>query len=44
METPVVFEAMFDRLPNMRLDPKAGPVAITGMTFRAPTKLPVQFR
>jgi cytochrome P450 len=43
METTVALEAIFDRLPKLRLDPDAGPVAITGMTFRAPTKLPVLF-
>jgi cytochrome P450 len=43
METTVALEALFDRLPNLRLDPAAGPVAITGYTFRAPTQLPVVF-
>jgi len=43
METTVALEALFDRLPNLRLDPDAGPVVITGATFRAPTKLPVLF-
>jgi cytochrome P450 len=43
METTVALEALFDRLPNLRLDPEAGPVAITGATFRAPTRLPVLF-
>jgi cytochrome P450 len=43
METTVALKALFDRLPNLRLDPDAGPVAITGITFRAPTHLPVLF-
>jgi cytochrome P450 len=43
METTVALEALFDRLPNLRLDPEAGRVVITGATFRAPTKLPVVF-
>jgi len=43
METTVALEAVFDRLPNVRLDPDAGPVSITGVTFRAPTTLPVVF-
>jgi cytochrome P450 len=43
METTVALEAIFDRLPNLRLDEGAGPVAITGITFRAPTHLPVLF-
>jgi cytochrome P450 len=43
METTVALEALFDRLPNLRLDPAAGPVSITGVTFRAPTQLPVVF-
>ena len=43
METTVALEALFDRLPNLRLDPDAGQVVITGATFRAPTQLPVLF-
>jgi cytochrome P450 len=43
METTVALEALFDRLPNLRLDPDAGEVVITGATFRAPTRLPVLF-
>ena len=43
METTVALEAVFDRLPNLRLDPDAGPVSITGLTFRAPMTLPVVF-
>jgi cytochrome P450 len=43
METTVALESVFDRLPNLRLDPAAGDVSITGVTFRAPTRLPVLF-
>jgi cytochrome P450 len=43
METRVVVERQFDRLPNLRLDPDAAPPVITGMTFRAPIRLDVAF-
>src|SRR5215216_570614 len=43
METRVVLERLFDRLPNLRLDPAADAPHITGMTFRAPPALPVLF-
>ena len=43
METRVVLERVFDRLPNIRLDPSAEDVEITGMTFRTPQRLPVVF-
>jgi cytochrome P450 len=43
METRVVLERIFDRLPNLRLDPAADAPHITGMTFRAPPALPVLF-
>jgi cytochrome P450 len=43
METTVAIESVFDRLPELRLDPDAGDVSITGVTFRAPTRLPVRF-
>jgi cytochrome P450 len=43
METRVLLERTFDRLPNLRLDPRAEAPHITGMTFRAPTALPVLF-
>jgi hypothetical protein len=39
----VAFTRIFDRLPELRLDPDAEPAHITGMTFRAPTALPVLF-
>ena len=43
METRIVLERIFDRLPNLRLDPAADAPQITGMTFRAPPALPVLF-
>ena len=41
METRTVLNAIFDRLPNVRLDPDAPPPYISGMTFRAPPRLDV---
>jgi cytochrome P450 len=41
METRVLFEQLFARLPNLRLDPDGTLGPITGLTFRAPTALPV---
>lgn len=41
METRAVLRRIFERLPNVRLDPDAPPPTITGMTFRAPASLPV---
>jgi cytochrome P450 len=43
METRVLLERLFTRLPNLRLDPDADAPHITGMTFRAPPALPVLF-
>ncbi len=43
METVVALDALLDRLPNLRLDPSAQDVHITGLTFRAPRALPVLF-
>jgi cytochrome P450 len=43
METRVVVDAVLDRLPNVRLDPAAEDVHVTGLTFRAPERLPVLF-
>jgi len=43
METEVVLNAVLDRLPNVRLDPAAEDVHITGRIFRAPRRLPVVF-
>jgi cytochrome P450 len=43
METKVVMDAILDRLPNLRLDPAADDVHITGRGFRSPRGLPVLF-
>jgi cytochrome P450 len=43
METRVLLERIFDRLPDLRLDPAANVPHITGMMFRAPPALPVRF-
>ena len=41
METRVLLNQLFDRLPNLRFDPDTEPPQITGMAFRAPPALPV---
>lgn len=43
METRVFLNALLDRLPNLRLDPDAEDVHVTGLAFRAPRTLPVLF-
>ena len=43
METVVALNALFDRLPNLRLDPEGDDPHITGLIFRSPTSLPVLF-
>ena len=43
METEVAVGAVLDRLPNLRLDPDATDLHITGRGFRAPRSLPVRF-
>ncbi len=43
METTVAINAVLDRLPNVRLDPAAENVRISGLAFRAPPQLPVVF-
>ena len=44
METRVALNALFDRLPDLRLDPEPGQdVHIKGLAFRSPTTLPVSF-
>ncbi len=43
IETQVALEQVLDRLPKLRLDPDAGEVFISGMTFRSPMALPVLF-
>jgi cytochrome P450 len=41
METKVVLDAIFDRLPGLRFAPGAGDQFISGLTFRAPPRLDV---
>jgi cytochrome P450 len=41
METTVALNALFDRLPNLRLDPNAPEPYINGLIFRSPLSLPV---
>ncbi len=43
MEMRVALEMILDRLPNLRLDPEAEDVHITGLIQRAPEHLPVLF-
>jgi cytochrome P450 len=43
METTVAINAVLDRLADVRLDPAADDVHITGIGFRAPQALPVVF-
>ncbi len=43
LETTRLLHALFERLPNLRLDPAAEDVHITGMVFRSPRSLPVLF-
>ncbi len=43
MEMTVALNTLFDRLPDLRLDPNAEPPQITGLMFRSPVKLPVVF-
>ena len=40
METAVVLNAVLDRLPDLRLDPAADDVHITGLAFRSPPPCP----
>jgi cytochrome P450 len=41
METRVMLETLFDRLPGLRLDPESPPPIITGRTFRSPAEVNV---
>jgi cytochrome P450 len=41
LETMKIFNALFDELPNLRLDPDAPPPFITGSMFRSPPRLDV---
>jgi cytochrome P450 len=43
METRVMLEALFDRLPGLRLDLESPSPIITGRTFRSPTEVNVMF-
>jgi cytochrome P450 len=43
MEMSVVIGEVLDRLPNVRIDPDADQVRITGLGFRAPNHIPVLF-
>src|SRR5437764_1532688 len=43
METRVALGHLFDRLPNLRLDPAADDPHIHGLMFRSPKELPVLF-
>jgi cytochrome P450 len=43
LELRVGLAAILDRLPGLRLDPDAEPVAIEGLAFRAPPRLDVLF-
>jgi cytochrome P450 len=43
LEMRVALERLFDRLPNLRLDPDGDDPHIRGQVFRSPTSLPVLF-
>jgi cytochrome P450 len=43
MEMTMALNVLFDRLPNLRLDPAAATPEISGLMFRSPTQLPVIF-
>jgi cytochrome P450 len=43
METRVLLETLFERLPGLRLDPEAKDVHVSGLIFRSPLALPVRF-
>jgi cytochrome P450 len=43
MEAIVAIDALLDRLPDLRLDPNAPTPHVTGMAFRSPAALPVEF-
>ncbi len=43
LETACVLHTLLDRLPDLRLDPEAEDLHITGLVFRAPATLPVTF-
>jgi hypothetical protein len=39
----VAINALLDRLPDLRLDSTAPPPTVTGVAFRSPATLPVEF-
>jgi hypothetical protein len=39
----VALNLLFDRLPELRLDPEANDAHIRGQVFRSPTSIPVLF-
>ena len=43
MEMRVALNLLFDRLPNLQLDPEADDPHIRGQVFRSPTSIPVLF-
>jgi cytochrome P450 len=43
LEMRVALNLLFDRLPNLRMDPQADDPHIRGQVFRSPTSLPVVF-
>ncbi|MBV9411942.1 MAG: cytochrome P450 [Acidimicrobiia bacterium] len=43
MESRVALNRLFDRLPNLRLDPEADDPHVHGLMFRSPKSLPVLF-
>jgi cytochrome P450 len=43
LEMRVALNLLFDRLPNLRIDPAADDPYIRGQAFRSPTSLPVLF-
>jgi cytochrome P450 len=43
LEMRVALNLLFDRLPNLRLDPEADDPHIRGQVFRSPTSLPIVF-
>jgi cytochrome P450 len=43
MEIKAVTDVVLDRLANVRLDPTADDVHVSGLDFRGPIELPVQF-
>jgi cytochrome P450 len=43
LEMRVAVNRLFDRLPNLRLDPNGDDPHIRGQVFRSPTSLPVLF-